>query len=139
MIVVDTGPLVAAAISTDADNHACNELLASLHLADREIVVPGLVIAEVTYLLQRRGGTRSESQFLRSFVEGDLSYMGLEPEDFVRMVELVETYADFPLGATGAAVIAVAERLGATEIATLDHRHFRAVRPRHVQAFTLLP
>ncbi len=55
------------------------------------------------------------------------------------MTELVETYADFPLGATDAAVIAVAERLGITEIATLDHRHFRAVRPRHTQALTLLP
>jgi predicted nucleic acid-binding protein len=25
------------------------------------------------------------------------------------------------------------------EIATLDHRHFTVIRPRHVQAFTLLP
>ena len=55
------------------------------------------------------------------------------------MTELVEVYADFPLGTTDAAVIAVAERLNITEIATLDHRHFRAVRPRHSNAFTLLP
>jgi predicted nucleic acid-binding protein len=55
------------------------------------------------------------------------------------MVELVETYADVPLGATDASVVAVAERLGIAEIATLDHRHFRAIRPRHVSAFTLLP
>jgi predicted nucleic acid-binding protein len=55
------------------------------------------------------------------------------------MAELVETYADFPLGTTDAAVIAVAERLGIIEIATLDHRHFHAVRPRHTDAFTLLP
>jgi predicted nucleic acid-binding protein len=48
-------------------------------------------------------------------------------------------YADFPLGTTDASVIAVAERLGATEIATLDHRHFRAVRPTHIASFTLLP
>ena len=37
------------------------------------------------------------------------------------------------------AVAAIAERLGLTEIATLDHRHFTVIRPRHVQAFTLLP
>lgn len=55
------------------------------------------------------------------------------------MADLVEHYADFPLGTSDAAVIALAERLDVDEIATLDHRHFRAVRPRHVKAFTLLP
>lgn len=33
----------------------------------------------------------------------------------------------------------LAERFGAHEIATLDRRHFTAVRPSHVEAFTLLP
>jgi hypothetical protein len=32
-----------------------------------------------------------------------------------------------------------AERLGETAIATLDHRHFTVVRPKHAEAFTLLP
>jgi uncharacterized protein len=36
-------------------------------------------------------------------------------------------------------VIAIAERLRLTEIATLDHRHFAVVRPSHARAFTLLP
>ena len=36
-------------------------------------------------------------------------------------------------------MVAVAERLGAEEIATLDRRHFSAVRPAHVPAFTVLP
>jgi hypothetical protein len=40
---------------------------------------------------------------------------------------------------TGASVVAVAERLKATRVATLDHRHFRAVRPAHCDAFELLP
>lgn len=55
------------------------------------------------------------------------------------MAELVTTYRDFPLGTTDASVIAVAERLGVTEVATLDHRHFRAVRSRHVDTLVLLP
>jgi hypothetical protein len=49
------------------------------------------------------------------------------------MAELVTTYADVPLGtadAADAAVVAVvAERLSISEVATLDHRHFHAVRP----------
>jgi len=63
------------------------------------------------------------------------------------MAELVTTYADVPLGTTDAAdaavaadaVAVVAERLSISEVATLDHRHFHAVRPRHAEAFTLLP
>ena len=55
------------------------------------------------------------------------------------MAELVETYLDLPLGVVDAAVVAVAERLNLTEVATIDHRHFTVVRPRHVQSFTLLP
>ncbi len=45
----------------------------------------------------------------------------------------------YPLGTTDAAVVAVAERLGITEIATLDRRHFHAVRPRHADGFTIVP
>lgn len=55
------------------------------------------------------------------------------------MADLVDQYADFPLGTTDAAVVALAERLDVDEIATIDHRHFTVVRPRHVKAFTLLP
>jgi predicted nucleic acid-binding protein len=51
----------------------------------------------------------------------------------------VETYLDLPLGVVDAAVAAIAERLGLTEIATLVHRHFMVIRPRRAQAFTLLP
>lgn len=55
------------------------------------------------------------------------------------MAELVYDYADLPLGTTDAAVIALAERLGVTEVATLDRRHFTVVRPRHTAALVLLP
>ena len=63
----------------------------------------------------------------------------LTAEDLDRCADLVEQYADLPLGGTDASIIALAERLQIVEIATLDHRHFRVVRPRHIAAFTLLP
>jgi predicted nucleic acid-binding protein len=80
-----------------------------------------------------------EADFLRSIVNRTVTIIDLQLADYTRMADLVQTYADFPLGATDASVIAVAEKLGATEIATLDHRHFRAVRPRHIASLTLLP
>jgi uncharacterized protein len=38
-----------------------------------------------------------------------------------------------------ACVLALAERRGVEVIATLDHRHFMTVRPRHRPRFTLVP
>nr|WP_322761411.1 PIN domain-containing protein [Frankia sp. Cr2] len=70
---------------------------------------------------------------------GALTFTELNTTDLDRMADLVDRYADFPLGGADASVIALAERLGVTEIATLDRRHFGVVRPKHVEAFTLLP
>jgi hypothetical protein len=108
-------------------------------LARRAILVPAPVVAEVGYLLGRAGGAKIEAAFLRSIVQETLTIVDLELADYERMAELVETYADFPLGTTDAAVVAVAERQRITEIATLDRRHFHAVRPRHTSGFQLLP
>ena len=47
--------------------------------------------------------------------------------------------SDLPLGIVAASVIALAERRELDTIATLDHRHFVTVKPRHIDAFTLVP
>jgi predicted nucleic acid-binding protein len=96
-----------------------------------------LVVAEVSHLLGRRAGPSSEARFLR-----ELEHLDIEapaPEDWPRMAELVEQYADFPLGGTDASIVALAERLETDVVITLDHRHFSAVRPRHCEALRLLP
>lgn len=139
MLVCDTGPLVAAALSKDPDHRACVDLFTATHLAGRAIVLPGLVVAEVCYLLARQAGAKAEALFLESMGDGDFITEELTQTDYHRMAELVEQYADLPLGATDAAVIVLAERLNVREVATLDRRHFSVVRPRHAPAFTLLP
>ncbi|HEX5585645.1 MAG TPA: hypothetical protein VFX08_18380, partial [Gaiella sp.] len=79
----------------------------------------------------------AEATFLRGI--GALDVEGPSSEDFTRMAELVDEYADFPLGGTDASVVALAERLDAVVVVTLDRRHFGSVRPRHREAFELLP
>jgi predicted nucleic acid-binding protein len=59
--------------------------------------------------------------------------------DWVRIRELVGRYRDLPLGGTDAGVIALAERLNITRVATLDRKHFTVVRPRHTNSLTLVP
>jgi hypothetical protein len=36
-------------------------------------------------------------------------------------------------------VLTIVERLEETKLATLDHRHFTVVRPRHLPALRLVP
>src|SRR5258708_22517301 len=88
-------------------------------------------MGEVGYLLQSRVGPRAEVIFLRSFGGDGFAVAELEDDDIPRMAELVDTYLDLPLGIVDAAVIAIAERLRLAAVATIDHRHFSVVRPRH--------
>ncbi len=139
MIVCGTGPLVAAALSNDSDHEACVELFTALHAARRELLVPATVVAEAGYLMAREAGARVESLFLRSLADGDFTPVDLSSADYTRMAGLVSAYESLPLGTTDASVVAIAERLGLTDVATLDRRHFTVVRPHHVDALNLLP
>lgn len=139
MIFCDTGPIFAAADRRDADHHACVELFTGLRLTGRRLLLPQTVMAEVGYMLEAKVGTFAEVAFLDSVASGSFELVDLTQSDVARVAELVARYDDLPLGTTDASVIALAERLAVEEIATLDHRHFRVVRPSHVEAFTLLP
>ena len=132
--VVDAGPLYAA-IDTDDQDHTRSR--AVLERSDLQLVIPALVVAEVTYIVGRRLGSDVEARFLGGLASFDVE--GPAPEDWPRIAELVEQYRAFPLGGTDASVVALAERLDATLVITLDHRHFAAVKPRHRTAFELLP
>jgi predicted nucleic acid-binding protein len=59
--------------------------------------------------------TSAESAFLASLGAGKFDVIALEPADYTRTARPVEQYADRPLGADDAAVITVAERLGAAK------------------------
>jgi hypothetical protein len=135
-MIIDTGPLVAAANRKDPDHEACRRLLA---VAGGTLVVPALVVAEATFMIERAGGAAAEARFLRSLTSRRYRVEQLTGEDLARCAELVEKYSDLPLGGTDASLVALAERLKETEVATLDHRHFTVVRPSNTHAFTLLP
>jgi len=97
------------------------------------------VVTEVVYLIGTRLGSNAEVRFLGDLASGDLGVEPVAASDWLRIAELVHHYRDLPLGAVDASVVAAAERLGEQTIATLDRRHFSVVRPRHVDAFALLP
>ena len=69
----------------------------------------------------------------------ELDLLDLPVRWLVRAAELVGSYTELPLGLVDATVIAAAEMLEETKVATLDRRHFSVVRPAHVTALTLVP
>jgi predicted nucleic acid-binding protein len=136
VILLDTGPLVAALNTKDKHHKASADLLRT---HPGPLLVPGPVLTEVCWLLESTRGPEAEAAFLDTVAHGELDLVALTVFDIQRMAELIRRYADLPLGAADASVIAVAERLNITDIATLDHRHFTVVRPSHTTAFNLLP
>jgi predicted nucleic acid-binding protein len=136
MLIVDAGPLVAAAAARDRNHNQCVDLLTH---ATRPLVAPMLVVTEVAYFLADRLGDVAERAFAQSLHSGELLTEPVEPADWNRIAELLERYADLRLGIVDASIIAACERLGQTRLATLDRRHFSVIRPRHCPSLELLP
>lgn len=136
MLIVDTGPLVAYLNRNDPDHGRCAALLES---RTDDLLVTPYVVTEACYLVGKYVGAQAEINLVEALVAGDLSQADILAGDLARMAELMRQYAGFPLGVADASVIALAERLHADEVATLDHRHFRAVTPAHATALKLLP
>jgi predicted nucleic acid-binding protein len=136
LILWDTGALLAAINDRDPLYPACVALLRNTR---PPLLVPAPVIVEIGYFLQERVGPHAEAAFLRSITAGHIQLLHPEHADLERAADLVERYADFPLGTVDACVMAIAERLNITKIATVDRRHFHAVKLRHCDGLELLP
>lgn len=136
MIVCDTGVLVGAADTDDAHHAACARVFAE---RGDELVVPSSVVVEACWLLSRFVSVETEARLLDSVSTGTLVVEPLTASDYRRAAELVRRYEDLGLGVVDATVVAVAERFGATTLATIDRRDFSVVRPAHAAAFTLIP
>jgi len=135
-LICDTGPLYAAMDRNDEDHEECATLLAE---AIEPLFVPAPVLVELDWLSSTRLGPKPFAEFLRDIADEAVDVIDLVRADYVRARELVTQYEDLGLGFVDASIVAVVERLGESKLATLDHRHFRAVRPRHVNALELLP
>ena len=134
LAIVDTGPLYAVTDTTDAAHRAALDVL---QRRDLQLIIPALVVAEVTYLVGTRLGPEAEATFLRGLE--DFHIEAPAPDDWPVIADLVLQYRDFPLGGTDASVIALAARLGTNLVITMDQRHFSAVRPPHCETLQLLP
>ena len=123
----------------DADDRHHAESLDLLLHHPGPLIVPVLVITEVAYLIGTRLGVDAEVRFLGDLAAGEFAIEAVMAGDWLRIAVLVSQYRDLPLGTVDGSVVAAAERLRITKIATLDRRHFSIVRPTHTDAFELVP
>ena len=127
MIVADTGAVLAL-IDADERHHS---VLRALFDRDPDAwVLPWAILAEVDYLLLGHLGAAVEAAFLADLADGRWAVAWGDERDLARAREIHRTHRALALGLVDGVVIATAERLGAAAIATLDLRHFGAVKIR---------
>lgn len=134
-LICDTGVVYAGLVRRDHAHDACAALLSNRD----DVVIPAPVLVEIDWLGRSRGARAVTGLVLRSVADGSVQIADLETADYRRVAEILDQYADLLLEYVDAAVVAIAERLEQTVIATLDRRHFSAVKPAHCEAFTLVP
>jgi predicted nucleic acid-binding protein len=136
VLLLDTGVLLASLDRHEPLHDACRGLVES---ATEAVAVPSPALCELDHLLHQRIGPAAMAAFLSRVRSGELDVAATEPGDMDRVIELMERYEDLDVGYVDAAILAIVERLGEPKLATLDRKHFGAMRPRHVESLELLP
>lgn len=125
MIVADTSALIALA---DADSAQHDALLTWYDADPDQWVIPWAVLPEVDYMLGTHVSERAQLAFIQDVADAAYVVEWGTHADIVRARVLCEQYSGLRLGLVDAVVMAIAERLQADAIATLDYRHFGAVK-----------
>ncbi|MEN3325448.1 MAG: uncharacterized protein V7638_255 [Acidobacteriota bacterium] len=134
--LLDSGFLLASLNSSEAEHEATTRVLESIR---ERILLPVPAITEVAYLLARDIGNDAAADFISSLADTELILETPLAEDYLRCAEILRQYADANLDFVDALIAATAERLNIKQLLTLDRRDFQLIRPRHCDAFELLP
>lgn len=135
-LVLDTGPVLAALDADDPDHPACADLIRDCR---EPLVIVSPTLVEIDYWIRKRLEPGVWTTFVQDIAEGAYRLEHLDADDLVRAADLESAYAELGLGFVDASVIAVCERLSERKVATLDHRHFGVVQPRHCVRLQIVP
>lgn len=124
MIVADTGAVVAL---IDADDRHHGTLRRLFEDDSAAWVLPAAILPEVDHLVSSRLGPSVARLFRRDLTDGGFVVEWGTDVDLARAVALDEGHGDLQLGLVDTMVMAVAERLNARAVATLDLRDFGSV------------
>ena len=125
MIVADTGAILALLDSGDRHHAAIRDVYDQRPEA---WLLPWAILPEVDYLVASHLGARAQEAFLEDVAEGSFAVEYGRHQDVVRAHAIGRKYRTLGLGLVDTVVIAIAERVRAEAIATLDLKHFGAVK-----------
>ncbi len=139
LLILDTSVVLAALDSADPDHQACANLLNAQAGARVELVMPSTVLVELDYWISERLDPTVWRAVVHDLVVGAYRLEQVTLADIVRASDVDAQYAALGLGLVDSSLVALAERLGQTKLATLNLRDFRPVVPRHCPFLELLP
>ena len=123
MILTDTGPLIALFDPADSHHKRCESILKEIR---RPLYCTLPVLTEAFHLLDP--GSKGSSN-LRAFVmKGGMGIFFMDNEAVIRAFKLMEKYADHPMDLADASLVVAAERLGTTDVFTIDRNDFESYR-----------
>ncbi len=135
-VLIDTNVLLASWFARDVNHLRSKHLLKSLR--NEQNIVPSPVLNELFYLASVRiGYSRAVVSF--SGVQRIYQIEPLTSNDMRRMGQIMLQYASAKFDFVDTAIMAQAERLNITRVATFDRRDFSFFRPAHCEYLELLP
>ena len=120
-VLLDTGIVYAYYDRSDSWHARARALLEG---EQGGLVLPAPVVPEVDHLLGQRLGAKSRLTFYGGIIDGYYLVADLPGAAYARIAELNRRFDDLDLGFVDAAVVALAESLGISRVATTDRRHF---------------
>lgn len=134
--MLDTSVVLAAMNDRDDDYEPARRWIEN----EREqLVCTPLVVAELDHMILATAG-RVAARALREDIDSGAYQVEWWPTAIHETIALAGRHESMDLGLTDASLLALAAHLDTTRIATLDERHFRALRPAsRADAYTLLP
>jgi uncharacterized protein len=135
-ILIDTNILVA--LSDTGDKYHAKALEFARNNKDIR-VVPDVVLVEVTHLLNKHIGHHAVIAFLEVFKQSKFQFEVITVEDVDAAHRIMKKYVDAKFDFVDCCIMALAERLNITRVATFDRRDFSQYIPPHCPYLELLP
>jgi predicted nucleic acid-binding protein len=124
MIVADTGALIALFDRSDRHHDDVRRLYED---NPDQWVLPWAILPEVDYLTATHLGPRAQDLWLADLASGAFNVEWGRAEDLTAADRICRRYKRLRIGLVDGVVVAVAERVRASAIATLDLKHFGAL------------
>lgn len=135
MIIADTSVIYAL---VDAADNWHERVRVWYESAEPAFATTPLVLAEADHLIAARAGAAARDAWRRDLTAGAYEVHWWDSATADAVARAI-AHADLGIDLTDTSLAALADRLQITEIATLDQRHFRALRTPRGGAYRLLP